>query len=588
MVENPALHALPFAVQQKHIIVTCNYEARRRGLRKLQLVTEAKQICPDVVIVLGEELGRFRDASKALYSYLAAFTWSGKVERLGFDEVFMDITDIVDYNQSLLNHHHLSHSFFQLRRQDPTMGFAFDATRIAGHGYPEDVSEEQYSSTAKTQDPPNPESMRLILGSHFARHLRLGLEEEMGYTSTVGISTNKLRSKLVGNINKPKGQTTLLAPRLLIATPETFEAKHEMNVMDFIDSHGIGKIPGIGFNMSQRIRNHVLSKPQEVSTYIEYGASKETVTVRDVRTFPGMGPEMLEKILGGPGAERGIGGRIWALVNGIDDTEVKEATKIPVQISIEDSYLRLDTFLQVNKELRVLSASLVKRMHTDLLEDSEEPDQGKKWTAYPKTLRLSTRPRLPLNADGTRTRTSSRISRSGPLPSFVFNLKEGVDATVERLVTESLLPMFRRLHPQPGWNLSLMNIGVTNMVEAASDDSTGKGRDISKMFKRQEDVLKEWKVEDRDVPPDHVGTTGKTGQVDRAEPSAGCEATGLVLAGSEDDVLPCTQNTVDEVEAGAWESDDDDGHGTVRCIECGAVMPPFAMSAHERFHSLGE
>jgi hypothetical protein len=48
--ENPALRAMPLGVQQKHIIVTCNYEARRRGLRKLQLITEAKKMCPEVVI----------------------------------------------------------------------------------------------------------------------------------------------------------------------------------------------------------------------------------------------------------------------------------------------------------------------------------------------------------------------------------------------------------------------------------------------------------------------------------------------------------------------------------------------------------
>jgi DNA polymerase iota len=57
------------------------------------LISEAKKIVPDVVIVLGEELGRFRDASKALYKFLEFFTWSGKVERLGFDEVFMDVSD---------------------------------------------------------------------------------------------------------------------------------------------------------------------------------------------------------------------------------------------------------------------------------------------------------------------------------------------------------------------------------------------------------------------------------------------------------------------------------------------------------------
>lgn len=85
--ENPALRSLPLAVQQKQIIVTCNYEARRRGLHKLQLIREARKQCPDVIVVLGEDLTRFRNASKELYHFLQGFCWSRKVERLGFDEV---------------------------------------------------------------------------------------------------------------------------------------------------------------------------------------------------------------------------------------------------------------------------------------------------------------------------------------------------------------------------------------------------------------------------------------------------------------------------------------------------------------------
>jgi nucleotidyltransferase/DNA polymerase involved in DNA repair len=81
------LKSFPLAVQQKQIIATCNYEARRRGLKKLQLIREAKKICPDVVIVLGEDLAPFRDASKELYSFLRAFVWGDRVEKLGFDEV---------------------------------------------------------------------------------------------------------------------------------------------------------------------------------------------------------------------------------------------------------------------------------------------------------------------------------------------------------------------------------------------------------------------------------------------------------------------------------------------------------------------
>jgi DNA polymerase iota len=597
-------------------VVTCNYEARRRGLKKLQLIHEAKKLVPDIVIVLGEELGRFRDASKSLYRFLESFTWSGKVERLGFDEVFLDVTDLVQYNQGLLNHHDLPHSFFQLKREDPTIGFPFDATKIAGHSFPEDPNDPYHTQDALPRsslaipqnDNKDPLLLRLILGSHLAQHLRWSLEEEKGYTSTVGISTNKILSKLAGNIHKPKAQTTLIPPYEFSTDNSEGPSDPENNVTKFLDTHDIGKIPGIGFKMSHKIRNHVLARPAEFDEGLIYGETKESVTVRDVRLFPGMGPELLESILGGPGTERGIGGKAWNLLNGIDDTEVQQAKKVPTQISIEDSYKQLDTLPEVVKELRMLATSLVKRMHTDLLEDDDDPDAGpsaKRWLAHPKTLRLSTRPRPPLNPDGTRTRSFNRISRSGPMPNFVFALKESVDAIVEKLVQIALLPMFKKLHPQQlGWNLSLVNIAVTNMVETASEDGKhGGGRDIGRMFKRQEEVLKEWRVEDRDVPPDTIIKKAEGPSVDQgilqndeietkpatdgtqAEPSAGNEAVDSIMTGSEDMMIP-TQNSVDE--NGIWEEDEEDEDNRETCHECGAVMPAFAMAAHERYHSLEE
>ena len=84
---NPSLKSQPFAVQQKHIIATCNYEARKRGLYKLMLVRDARRMCPEVIIELGEDLTMFRNASKELYNFIKDFSWNGKLERLGFDEV---------------------------------------------------------------------------------------------------------------------------------------------------------------------------------------------------------------------------------------------------------------------------------------------------------------------------------------------------------------------------------------------------------------------------------------------------------------------------------------------------------------------
>jgi DNA polymerase iota len=614
-ISNPALRSFPLAVQQKQIIVTCNYEARRRGLHKLQLVSEAKKLCPDVVVVSGEQLDRFRDASKALYKYLQAFTWNKKVERLGFDEVFMDVTDIISYNQDLLNSNDLKRAFFYLSREDPTIGFSFDATRVVGRQYPEVSPQLLLLGIANSSL-----LARLILGSHLAQHIRHKLEEEQGYTSTFGISTSKLLSKLVGNLYKPRSQTTLMPPYENFSPVEDAQAFQDhisipdeslaSNVNLFIDSHDIGKIPGIGFRMSQKIRSHVLSQSAQFEEGLVYGGTKESITVEDVRRYPGMGPELLEKLLGGPGSERGIGFKAWKLINGIDDSEVRRIKKVPSQISIEDSYIRLDTTVQVHKELRMLCTTLLKRMRVDLLEDEGDGEDlhitdspqavdpgmfshvvstsSKRWIAYPKTIRLTTRPRPPMNADGTRSRAFNRISRSGPLPNFVLNIHEGIDVLVEKLVQETLVPMFLRLHPaKHGWNVSLINVAVTNMVETASEDGPGGGRDIGRMFKRQEEVLKGWKVEDKDVPPDTINgrrietaTSDESSPELQAEPSAGNEA----VKSTSEDALSSAQNTMDDdVE---WE--DEENEGSNQCHICGAGIPAFAMAAHQLYHTLGD
>lgn len=58
-------------------------------MKKLMLISEAKKICKDLVLVDGEDLTPFRDVSKILFNFLRSHSWNNRVERLGFDEVFM-------------------------------------------------------------------------------------------------------------------------------------------------------------------------------------------------------------------------------------------------------------------------------------------------------------------------------------------------------------------------------------------------------------------------------------------------------------------------------------------------------------------
>jgi DNA polymerase iota len=448
--------------------------------------------------------------------------------------------------------------------------------------------------TDATWDSQSPLRLRLHLGSHLAQHLREKLVSEKGYTCTVGVSTNKLLSKLVGNVHKPNDQTTLLPPY-------TYDDGHD-SVTSFIDDHDVGKIPGIGFKLAQKLRAHVLQRPANFNDGLVYGGTKEKVRVYDIRTFPGMGPDTLEQILGGHGTPHGIGAKVWGLLNGCDDTEVGQARDVPTQISIEDSYIRLVTSDEVTRELLVLSRSLLKRMHVDLLQDDEDmhpsTDEGantaatptvleKRWLAFPKTIRLTTRPRPPQNPDGSRNRSFARISRSAPMPNFVFSLKDSIDVLAERLVKEALLPLFRKLHPEKsGWNLSLVNVAATGMVDVASEKG-GVGRDIGKMFKRQDDVLKQWRVSDTSGPEQmnhNLGVALTAEEPPDKEPLPLPQQFGR-SGGSED--IPTPSQEHDFALEDRWESGDEDmpDDDSYRCEECGGVMPIFAMGAHARWHA---
>jgi DNA polymerase iota len=56
MIKNPALRNCPLGIQQKNIIVTSNYVAREYGIQKCMLVNEGLQLCPQLVLVRGEDL----------------------------------------------------------------------------------------------------------------------------------------------------------------------------------------------------------------------------------------------------------------------------------------------------------------------------------------------------------------------------------------------------------------------------------------------------------------------------------------------------------------------------------------------------
>nr|XP_025742591.1 DNA polymerase iota isoform X2 [Callorhinus ursinus] len=221
MISNPELKGKPLGVQQKYLVVTCNYEARKLGVKKLMNVRDAKEKCPQLVLVNGEDLTRYREMSYKVTELLEEF--SPVVERLGFDENFVDLTEMVEKRLQQLQSDELS------------------ALTGSGHVY-----NNQYINLHDIVH------IRLLVGSQIAAEMREAMYNQLGLTGCAGVASNKLLAKLVSGIFKPNQQTVLL--------PESSQ------VLIQSLSH-VKEMPGIGYKTAKRLEALGISSVLDLQTF---------------------------------------------------------------------------------------------------------------------------------------------------------------------------------------------------------------------------------------------------------------------------------------------------------------------------------
>jgi len=92
--DNPRYRGVPLAVGgdpgRRGVIATCNYEARRFGVRSAMPSARALALCPELVIVR-PDFERYRKVSQDLHAIFKRFT--PIIEPLSLDEAFLDVTD---------------------------------------------------------------------------------------------------------------------------------------------------------------------------------------------------------------------------------------------------------------------------------------------------------------------------------------------------------------------------------------------------------------------------------------------------------------------------------------------------------------
>lgn len=154
MRENPALVSVPMAIggdaRRRGVIATCNYPARKFGVRSAMATAQALKLCPDLVLVPGR-MHLYRDVSRQVMAILAEFAWRREerilLEQVSVDEAYLEV--------------------------DPDL----NATEVA-------------------------------------EQIRQRVREELGITVSAGVAPNKFLAKVASDWNKPDGQCVVKPHRV--------------------------------------------------------------------------------------------------------------------------------------------------------------------------------------------------------------------------------------------------------------------------------------------------------------------------------------------------------------------------------------
>ncbi|MCD7899976.1 MAG: DNA polymerase IV [Bacteroides sp.] len=91
--DNPGLRGKPIAVgysEERGVVATASYEARKYGVRSAMSSVKAKRLCPNLIFVPGR-MSVYKDISRQIHEIFHDYT--DLIEPLSLDEAFLDVTD---------------------------------------------------------------------------------------------------------------------------------------------------------------------------------------------------------------------------------------------------------------------------------------------------------------------------------------------------------------------------------------------------------------------------------------------------------------------------------------------------------------
>ncbi|MCJ1276667.1 DNA-directed DNA polymerase eta rad30 [Puttea exsequens] len=343
----------PLAVQQWQGLIAINYPARKYGLTRHITITEAKKLCPDLIM---QHVATWKEGDekwayhKDAFAHIATHKVSldpyrlqsrrilacikdalppapiQRVEKASVDEVFLDLSAQV--------HSVLLERYPEISGpppyDDPTELLSRPPTTVLDWNTDALVD---LDSAETEDDDPDWDDIAILLGSEIIRSVRATIREELKYTCSAGIARNKMIAKL-GSAHKKPNQQTIVRNRA---------------VQRFMDDLKFTKIRNLGGKLGDDVV-----------------AKFATDQVKELLRIP---IEQLKSKLGDD-----TGSWVYHIIRGEDSSEVNSRTQIKSMLSAKSFRPTINTSEQAVRWLRIFVADIMSRLVEEgVLENKRRP-----------------------------------------------------------------------------------------------------------------------------------------------------------------------------------------------------------------------
>ena len=330
-----------------------NYPAKAFGMNRFITITEAKKICPNLIMQHvatwkeGDEkwayhpdafaqiathkvsLDPYRLQSRRILACIKAALPPApvqRVEKASIDEVFLDLSAQI--------HSILLERYPELSGPAPYDDPSENLPRPPTTALDWDTDALVDLDTAETEDDdPDWDDIVMSIGSEVVRSVRAAIRKELKYTCSAGVARNKMIAKLGSGHKKPNQQTVV----------------RNRAIQQFLSGFKFTKIRNLGGKLGEQV----------VSTF-------GTEEVNELIQVP---IEQLKSKLGDD-----TGSWVYQIIRGEDHSEVNSRTQIKSMLSAKSFRPSINTFKQAVRWLRIFAADIFSRLVEEgVLENKRRP-----------------------------------------------------------------------------------------------------------------------------------------------------------------------------------------------------------------------